>query len=142
MNASMQKIVTEKLRFPGCTWNPPSVPLKAWNTAAIVQAIPIPRKTLTALLPVTFPIEESAYFSLIAAIFDAKVSGTDVPKATSDIAVTESFKPIVQPKCEDKSFMSAVKSPIIIIETIKQSQPLYRVGGGTHANTTLQNSVK
>lgn len=34
----------------------------------------LPRKTFTALLPVTLPIDESAYLSLIAATLDANVS--------------------------------------------------------------------
>lgn len=51
-----------------------TVPLEAWTIAAIAQATPMPRKTLTAFDPVTFPIEESAVLSWIAAIFDAKVS--------------------------------------------------------------------
>ena len=38
------------------------------------HATPIPRKTLTALLPVTFPMEESAYLSFIAATLLANVS--------------------------------------------------------------------
>ena len=42
--------------------------------AAMVQATPIPKNTLTALLPVTFPIDESAYSSPTAATLLAKVS--------------------------------------------------------------------
>jgi len=42
--------------------------------AARDQATPIPRKTLTALLPVTLPTEASAYLSWIAATLLAKVS--------------------------------------------------------------------
>ena len=41
---------------------------------AIDQAIPIPKKTLTALLPVTFPIDASAYSSCMAATLLANVS--------------------------------------------------------------------
>lgn len=44
------------------------------NSPAIVHAIPIPRNTLTAFEPVTLPIEESAYLSLMAATLDANVS--------------------------------------------------------------------
>ena len=43
--------------------------------AAMVHAIPIPRKTLTALEPVTFPTELSAVSSSIAEVLEAKVSG-------------------------------------------------------------------
>ena len=42
--------------------------------AAMVHAIPIPRKTLTALEPVTLPTELSAVSSSIAAVLEAKVS--------------------------------------------------------------------
>lgn len=42
--------------------------------AATDQAMPIPRKTLTALLPVTFPMEASAYVSWTADTLLAKVS--------------------------------------------------------------------
>lgn len=34
----------------------------------------LPKKTFTAFEPVTFPIDESAYLSLIAATLDANVS--------------------------------------------------------------------
>jgi hypothetical protein len=52
-----------------------------------------------------------------------ELPGKEVPKATKEIAVTLSFRPIVQPKCEAKSPITAVKTPIIIIETVKQAQP-------------------
>ncbi len=48
----------------------------------------IPRNTLKALLPVTFPIALSAYCSLIAAVLEANKSGNEVPKATKVMAVT------------------------------------------------------
>ena len=44
--------------------------------AAIVQAIPMPRKTLTALEPVTLPTLASAVSSSMAAVLEAKVSET------------------------------------------------------------------
>ena len=68
----MQKSVTENAKLPGETLK--SVPRNAWTMAAIVQAIPIPRNTLTALLPVTIPMDESAYLSFCAATLLAKVS--------------------------------------------------------------------
>ena len=78
----------------------------------MVHAIPIPRKTLTALEPVTFPTEASAVSSPMAAVLEAKVSktplllcyereflpGTEVPRATNEMAVTASVTPTVQPK--------------------------------------------
>ncbi len=48
---------------------------------------PSPRKTLTELDPVTFPIALSAFFSFAAAALLAKVSGREVPRATKVIAV-------------------------------------------------------
>ena len=53
---------------------------------AIVHGIPNPRKTLTALLPVTLPMAVSACFSPTAAALDANVSGREVPRATNVIA--------------------------------------------------------
>jgi len=56
---------------------------------ATTQGNPNPRKTLTELLPVTFPIALSAVFSLAAAVLLAKVSGKEVPRATNVIATTK-----------------------------------------------------
>lgn len=70
--ARMVKRVTEKARFPGSTLN--ALPLERQTTAAMVQATPMPRKTLTALEPVTFPMEASAYWSWMAATLLANVS--------------------------------------------------------------------
>ena len=60
-NAKTVKRVTEKARVPGSTRNQP--PLDWWYTAAMDQATPMPRNTLTALLPVTLPMDASAYWS-------------------------------------------------------------------------------
>jgi len=49
----------------------------------------------------------------------AYLPGTLVPNATKAIAVTESFKPIVHPKCDAISPMNAVKIPITRMETTK-----------------------
>lgn len=57
--ARMVKRVTEKARLPGSTLN--DWPLERQATAAMVHATPMPRKTLTALEPVTLPMEASAY---------------------------------------------------------------------------------
>lgn len=72
ITAKIQKTTTEKPREPACTLN--SVPRIACTMAANDQARPTPRKTFTELLPVTLPIEESAYSSLIAAVLLANVS--------------------------------------------------------------------
>ena len=47
---------------------------------------PSPRKTLTELEPVTFPIALSACLSPTAAALDANVSGREVPRATKVMA--------------------------------------------------------
>ena len=59
--AKIQNISTENPKEPACTSK--SVPRIAWTIAARDHARPTPRKTLTELLPVTFPMEESAYSS-------------------------------------------------------------------------------
>lgn len=59
--AKMVKSVTEKASDPGSTRK--TLPLTSQYTAATDQATPIPKNTLTALLPVTFPIDASAYWS-------------------------------------------------------------------------------
>eukprot|EP00732_Lithocolla_globosa_P002104 Lithocolla_globosa_v1_NODE_1276_length_2703_cov_31.340883.p2 type:complete len:168 gc:universal NODE_1276_length_2703_cov_31.340883:2575-2072(-) len=83
-------------------------------TAHTNQPIPKPKKTLTELLPVTFPRLLSAVVSITAAVLEAKVSGKEVPKATMVIAVTESFKPTEQP---NKAAKSPIKAVIIPIKT-------------------------
>lgn len=50
--------------------------------------------------------------------------GILVPRATKQIAVTESLIPKVQPKCEATSPMTAVTRPIHIIDTTKLKYPL------------------
>lgn len=70
--AKMVKRVTEKARFPGSTKN--FLPLERQATAAMVHATPMPRKTLTALDPVTLPMDASAYWSWMAATLLANVS--------------------------------------------------------------------
>lgn len=57
---------------PGSTAQ--TVPLASCTMAASDHATPIPRKTLTALLPVTLPTLASAYLSWMAATLLAKVS--------------------------------------------------------------------
>lgn len=72
--AMAQNTVTENARPAGSTLN--SSPFAVWYTAAIVHAMPMPRNTLTALLPVTLPTDESAYSSWTAATLLANVSVT------------------------------------------------------------------
>merc|ERR1712039_309048 len=81
--------------------------------APTIQDKPNPRKTFTELLPVTLPIDASAYGSCVAAVFEANVSGSDVPKATKLIAVISSGMSITHPKRPAMSPITAVTSPII-----------------------------
>ena len=76
MTAIMQNTVTDIARSPAFTIKSLSSTLQ--YIAAIDHAMPIPRNTLTALLPVTFPIEESAYLSLMAATLLANVSAIEI----------------------------------------------------------------
>eukprot|EP00732_Lithocolla_globosa_P002179 Lithocolla_globosa_v1_NODE_1348_length_2647_cov_12.946373.p3 type:complete len:111 gc:universal NODE_1348_length_2647_cov_12.946373:2390-2058(-) len=92
-------------------------PDAAHLTAQMKKGSPSPKNTLTELDPVTLPSELSAFGSMTAAVLLAKVSGSDVPKATKVMAVTVSFKPIAQPNRLAKSPIRAVTPPIIIKET-------------------------
>lgn len=56
--------------------------------AAMDQATPIPRKTFTALLPVTLPMDASAYWSWVAATLLANVSVEEKEKGSD----TQYFK--------------------------------------------------
>ena len=56
---------------------------------AIAHGNPRPKKTLTELEPVMFPIAASANSDVLAAVILAKVSGRDVPNATKVMAVTD-----------------------------------------------------
>ncbi|KAF3847159.1 hypothetical protein F7725_020187, partial [Dissostichus mawsoni] len=107
--------------------------MKAKMTAATVHATPIPRNTLTALLPVTLPTDASACWSCMAATLLAKV-----PSATNTTAVTVSRSPTVQPKCDARSPMKAVRRPMVLMENKKQAQPFQYSVGGTQANKTFQ----
>ena len=107
---------------------------------AIIQGSPNPRNTLTELLPVTFPTELSAVFSLTAAVLLAKVSGREVPRATKVMAVTGSSRPMRQPKMEARSPMRAVRTAMKPRATTKVIQPreLRKLGGGTMAKITCK----
>lgn len=72
MKAKTVKRVTEKASEPGSTLK--LSPFTAQYTAATDHATPMPRKTLTALLPVTLPMDASAYWSWVAATLLANVS--------------------------------------------------------------------
>ena len=102
--------------------------------AAMSQGMPRPRNTFTELLPVTFPMALSAYFSLTAAVLLAKVSGSEVPRATKVMATTSSLRPTRQPKVPARSLTRMTMIPIMAKETAKQSQPPSMLGGGISAN--------
>ena len=56
------------------------------------------RWKLTESYPVTFPIALSAFFSLAAAVLDAKVSGREVPRATKVIAANKKLNSVTYAK--------------------------------------------
>lgn len=68
--------------------------------------------------------------------------GIEVPNATNTTAVTVSRSPTVQPKCDAKSPMTAVRRPMTLMETKKQAQPFQYSVGGTQANRTFQKTVR
>lgn len=51
------------------------------------------------------------------------VPGILVPKATKAIAVTVSLRPKVQPMCEDRSPITAVRNPISRMDIMKATYP-------------------
>lgn len=79
---------------------------------ATTQGRPKPRNTLTELDPVTFPTALSAYFSAYAAAIEAKVSGSEVPRATKVIAVIDGLMLRMQPKRLANSPTTAVTIPM------------------------------
>mmetsp|Transcript_73284 Transcript_73284/g.169995 ORF Transcript_73284/g.169995 Transcript_73284/m.169995 type:complete len:238 (+) Transcript_73284:606-1319(+) len=101
--------------------------------AAPIHGKPIPRKTLTELLPVTFTIEASAHSSCTAAVLDAKRSGTDVPSATKVMAVISSSMSAAQPKSSARSPMMRVSQAMCPSEQKKQTQPPAKAGGGVES---------
>lgn len=103
---------------------------------------PRPKNTLTELLPVTFPMELSAFFSCWAACLLANRSGRLVPKATKVMAVTMSFKPIKQPNIPARSPMNVVKMAMKARAMIKANQPFQIEGGGTRAKITCQSNAQ
>ena len=50
--------------------------------------------------------------------------GTDVPRATKAMALTESFRKMKQPRWPATSPMTAAQRPIMAIEITKQGYPL------------------
>ena len=52
------------------------------------------------------------------------VPGTEVPRATKAMALTESFRKMKQPKWPATSPMTAVQTPMKAMEITKQGYPL------------------
>lgn len=100
------------------------------------QGSPSPRKTLTALEPLTFPMALSAHFSLRAAAREAKVSGMEVPMATNVMAVMKSDRPTTQPKMAARSETTAVSRPMQSSAIRKVGHPEPTDVGGMHAKRT------
>lgn len=94
------------------------------------HGVPSPRNTLTELLPVTLPMDASAYFSETAAVLLANKSGRLVPSATNVKAVTSFFRPIRHPNMVARSPTTAVKRPIIPRATPNVTQPPAHEQGG------------
>merc|ERR1719258_618723 len=86
------------------------------------QGRPRPRKTLTEFEPVTLPTELSAVSSWVAALLEAKVSGSEVPRATKVIAVMASGRVSRQPKMLAMSATKAVSTPMYARATKKVTQ--------------------
>lgn len=84
--------------------------------------------------------EETHNMSAVRA--DKHSPGTEVPSATNTTAVTESLRPMVQPKWEAKSPVTAVRTPMREMDTKKQAQPFQYSVGGTNAKRTFQKTVR
>jgi len=61
---------------------------------------------------------------------EANVSGSDVPRATNVIAVTDGFIKRTHPNKSANSPMINVVKPIIANEIMKHGKPPYICGGG------------
>lgn len=105
------------------------------------QGRPIPRNTLTALDPVTFPTAASAYLELTAAALLANVSGREVPSATKVMAVTEILRPTAHPSRVAISPTKKVTTPIKLRATMKAAQPPQMWRGGISAKMTLHGTA-
>jgi hypothetical protein len=80
---------------------------------------------------------ESAFFDYSAAVFEANVSGSDVPKATKVIAVTAGLSPITHPNSPAISPTIAVTIPIKDRATQKANHPFQIFLGGISAKNTF-----
>ena len=96
---------------------------------------------MTELLPLILPTELSAFFSFMAAVLLAKVSGILVPKATNVMAVIELGRSIKHPKIPARSPMIAVIKPITAREIRNVGHPPRYLHGGIKANSTCRKKV-
>ena len=91
--------------------------------APMVHGRPRPRNTFTQLEPVMLPIAASACLDYSAAVFDANVSGSEVPRATNEMAVTDASSPITHPNNEAISATIAVIIPMKHRAITKHNHP-------------------
>jgi hypothetical protein len=75
---------------------------------------------------VTLPMAASAYFSCLAAVIEAKVSGKDVPRATNVTALIGSGIPSTHPKALATYSTRIVTIAIIASEAKKATFPLHQ----------------
>eukprot|EP00967_Tisochrysis_lutea_P100853 scaffold150812_cov27-Tisochrysis_lutea.AAC.2 len=112
-----EKMSTAYQRLDASTRN--SQPMDAQYMAAIVHGSPNPRKTLTEFDPVTLVTDASAVGSFCAADLEAKVSGSEVPSATTVMAAHDLGSPTTQDQMVATSETTHVVSPIIASEQKK-----------------------
>ena len=103
----------------------------------IAHGNPHPKKTFTAFEPLMLPTAASAFSDYLAAVILAKVSGKDVPRATSVMAATDSLIMSTQPRTVATSPTINVTIPMYINEITKHGPPLHILGGGTVAKATF-----
>ena len=85
---------------------------------------------------------ESASGDERAAVILANVSGSDVPRATRVIPVTDGFRFITHPKTVATSPTTVVIAPIKAKATTKEAHPPQTCLGGTRAPNTFQKIAK
>ena len=118
--AATKKVNTGIDRLPdGTLYSKCSPYLALKYVVAKHQGRPSPKKTLTELDPVTFPIAESALCDSRAAVILARVSGSDVPNATSVTPVIDSGILNTHPNAVAKSLIRITTRPIHVRETRK-----------------------
>ena len=68
-----------------------------------------------------------------------KIPGTEVPRATKAMALTESFRLIKQPKCPATSPMIAVQAPIADMDTTNVGYPSQIANNRIYKGTPMIN---